>query len=255
MRILKDIVSLKSWRANQTEIGFVPTMGSLHAGHKSLIAKSKQICDVTLVSLYVNPTQFDKAADLAGYPHDLQADIEILETAGVDALYLPDFEQIYADDYHFQITENSFSKLFCGAHRSGHFEGVLTVIMKLFNLCQPNFAFFGEKDYQQLQLIKDMIDAFFLPVKVVACPIVRDADGLALSSRNQKLSAAQLNLAPMLYQTLIDDDDIDAKKGRLQALGFKVDYLSVYKDRLLAAVYLDEIRLIDNVPYPGESDE
>lgn len=255
MRILKDIAALKSWRKNQTEIGFVATMGALHPGHMSLISKSKQVCDTTLVSIFINPTQFDKEIDLVGYPNDLRNDTELLEAAGVDALYLPDYDQIYHDNYRYKVTENSFSEQFCGAYRLGHFDGVLTVVMKLFNLTMPTYAFFGEKDYQQLQLIKNMAAAFFLPVDVLACATVRDEDGLALSSRNLKLTPSQLNLAPMFYQTLVDEGDLTAKKARLKALGFKVEYLSIYENRLLAAVYLGGVRLIDNVPLPGDANE
>lgn len=255
MRILRDVSTLKSWRKNQDEIGFVPTMGALHSGHMSLINKSKQVCDTTLVSVFINPAQFDQESDLAGYPQNLMLDTQLLEAAGVDALYLPDYEQIYPDDYRFKVAENSFSKQFCGAHRPGHFDGVLTVVMKLFNLTLPTYAFFGEKDYQQLQLIKDMVAAFFMSVDVIACPTIRDEDGFALSSRNQKLTTEELNLAPMFYQTLIDEGDLAAKKTRLHALGFKVEYLSIYENRLLAAVHLGGVRLIDNVPWPGDKSE
>lgn len=252
MRVLNDVTALNSWRRNQDGIGFVPTMGSLHAGHMALVNKAQQAVDTTLVSIFVNPTQFDQTSDLDSYPQDLKADLAQLEAAGVDAVFTPDSDQIYPNGYRFKITENDLSEQFCGAHRPGHFDGVLTVVMKLLQLVKPDFVLLGEKDYQQLQLIRAMIDEFFLKVKVIACATVRDSDGLALSSRNQRLSPSELNLAPMLYQTLTDDSDLESKRSRLRALGFSVEYLQVYQDRLLAAVHLGDVRLIDNVPWPGE---
>lgn len=253
MRILKDVTSLKSWRRNKDEIGFVPTMGALHDGHLSLINKSMQSVDTTVVSVFVNPTQFDQQSDLDQYPKNTEYDLNLLDEAGVDAVYLPDYDQIYPQGYRFKITENEISRQFCGAHRPGHFDGVMTVVMKLFNLVKPKYAFFGEKDYQQLQLIKNMVADFAMGVKVVACPTVRNSDGLALSSRNQRLSNSEINLAPMLYQTLIDQDSLEEKRERLKALGFEVEYLDVFEGRLLAAVHLSGVRLIDNVPWSDES--
>ncbi|MCW8870068.1 MAG: pantoate--beta-alanine ligase [Proteobacteria bacterium] len=255
MRVLKDITSLQRWRGNQNEIAFVPTMGALHAGHMSLVQKAQQAVDTTLVSIFVNPTQFDKPSDLDNYPDNLQDDLKQLEAAGVKAVYTPDTAQIYPNGDRFKISENQLSNQFCGAHRPGHFEGVLTVVMKLLQLVKPDYLVLGEKDYQQLLLIKALIKEFFLNTQVIACPTVRDHDGLALSSRNQRLTKAELNLAPMLYQTLIDEDDLESKRGRLQSLGFNVEYLQTYQGRLLAAVYLGDVRLIDNVPLPGESNE
>ncbi|KAA3638220.1 MAG: pantoate--beta-alanine ligase, partial [Proteobacteria bacterium] len=210
MRVLKDIASLTSWRRNQDEIAFVPTMGALHAGHMSLVNKAQQAVDTTLVSIFVNPTQFNQASDLDSYPHNLQADLAQLEEAGVNAVYTPDEAQIYPAGYRFKIMENDLSQQFCGAHRPGHFEGVMTVVMKLLQLIKPDYMFMGEKDYQQLLLIKAMIDEFYLSTQLIACPTVRDKDGLALSSRNQRLSNCELNLAPMFYQTLSDEDDLES---------------------------------------------
>ncbi|MFV0542098.1 MAG: pantoate--beta-alanine ligase [Marinicella pacifica] len=248
MRVLKDIEALHSWRRDKQELGFVPTMGALHDGHLQLIKKATQSVDCVLVSIFVNPTQFDQQQDLETYPQSLKEDLALLTDAGVDAVFVPHEHHIYPQGHRFDICENELSRLFCGAHRKGHFTGVLTVVMKLFQLVRPDFAYFGEKDYQQLQLIKAMVRDFFLPVKIIACPTVRNQDGLAISSRNRRLSPEELNLAPMFYQTLIDDDDIESKISRLQALGFRVDYLQVYEDHLLAAVYLGDVRLIDNVP-------
>ncbi|MCX7544036.1 pantoate--beta-alanine ligase [Marinicella gelatinilytica] len=252
MRVLKDISALNSWRRNQEEMALIPTMGALHAGHMGLVSKAQQAVDTVLVSIFVNPTQFNQSSDLDSYPQDLQSDLTQLDEAGIAAVYVPDYEQLYPHGYRFKIAENELSKRFCGAHRPGHFEGVMTVVMKLLQLVRPEYVYFGEKDYQQLQLIKAMVKDFFMPTQVIACPTVRDKDGLALSSRNQRLSDAELNLAPMLYQTLIDDGDLESKKSRLQSLGFQIDYLEVYDDRLMAAVYLGDVRLIDNVPVAGK---
>ncbi len=250
MQRLDTINALLSHRAEMTgSVGLVPTMGALHEGHLSLVAASKKDNAHTLVSIFVNPTQFDQAADLAAYPNTLEADLSRLAAVGVDAVFLPDFTSMYPDEYRYQMTENQLSTKFCGAHRPGHFDGVLSVVMKLFNLCQPTHAYFGEKDYQQLHLIQGMVQAFFMPVTIVPCPIIREADGLAMSSRNLRLSAAQRTIAPQLYNTLTDQRSIAAKRKRLEALGFVVDYLEVMDDRLLAAASLGDIRLIDNVPY------
>ena len=157
---------------------------------------------------------------------------------------------MYPDDFAYQMSEKELSHRYCGAHRPGHFDGVLTVVLKLFNIVNPTQAYFGEKDYQQLTLIKGMVEALFLPVEIVACPTQREANGLAMSSRNRRLSPAQKKLAPLLYKTLVEDSSLIEKHQRLHAVGFEVDYLSVLDDRLLAAVKLGDIRLIDNVAYP-----
>ena len=247
---LLDIAALRSFRAGLTgSVGFVPTMGALHAGHLSLISAASEHNDHVLVSIFVNPTQFDQAADLEKYPNTIEQDLAQLEAAGVTAVFLPDFDSMYPDDYAYQLAENKLSALYCGAHRPGHFDGVLTVVMKLFNLVQPNKAYFGEKDYQQLTLIQGMAAAFFMDVEIVPCPIIRESDGLAMSSRNLRLTPIQRKIAPQLYAVLTADSTPEEKQQRLSDLGFEVDYLSVYNDRLLAAASLGEIRLIDNVPY------
>ena len=207
---------------------------------------------VTIVSIFVNPTQFDQAADLEKYPNTLEQDLQHLEQLGVDAVFLPTFENMYPDQYAYQVTEHQLSKQFCGAHRPGHLDGVLSVVMKLLNLVQANRAYFGEKDYQQLTLIQGMVKAFFMDTEIIPCPIVREADGLAMSSRNLRLTPIQRKVAPMLYQALIDQDsDLDEKQQWLSSKGFEVDYLEVMNGRLLAAASLGDIRLIDNVPYDG----
>jgi pantoate--beta-alanine ligase len=248
---LKTTEQLKSWRKGiDVSVGFVPTMGALHQGHMSLIEASQSVNDVTVVSIFVNPTQFDQTSDLDKYPNTLEQDLESLEKLGVDAVFLPTFDDMYPDDYAYQLSENDLSNQYCGAHRVGHFDGVLTVVMKLLNLADANRAYFGEKDYQQLTLIQGMVKAFFMDVEIVPCPIIREADGLAMSSRNLRLTTIQRKVAPMLYQALIDaDSSLEEKRAWLNAKGFEVDYLEVLDDRLLAAASLGAIRLIDNVPY------
>ena len=253
MQRITSVNELQAFRRNlKGQVGFVPTMGALHEGHVSLVKQSMADNDHTLVSIFVNPTQFDQSADLAAYPNTLETDLNTLEAMGVDAVFLPDFDIMYPDDYAYVLSEHRLSRKFCGAHRPGHFDGVLTVVMKLFNLSQPDRAYFGEKDYQQLMLIRGMVAAYFLPVQVIACPIIREADGLAMSSRNLRLTAAQRKLAPMLHQVMTSHSTLNDMHRRLEKLGFEVDYLEVMNDRLLAAASLGDIRLIDNVPYQQE---
>lgn len=256
MQRLKSINQLQQYRkAVAGSLALVPTMGALHAGHLSLVAAAKQNSERVLVSIFINPTQFDHASDLANYPNTMEADLVQLAAAGVDAVFLPDYLMMYPDNYQYQLTENVLSQRFCGAHRPGHFDGVLTVVMKLFNLIQPNQAYFGEKDYQQLNLIRGMVSAFFMNIQIVSCPIVRESDGLAMSSRNLRLTTIERKIAPQLYATLIEDSSLSEKEQHLNAIGFDVDYLEVMGDRLLAAVSLGEIRLIDNVPHKAEGAE
>jgi len=187
--------SLDDWRAaravlGMTRIGFVPTMGALHAGHASLLARSVAESEYTVLSIYVNPTQFNDAGDLARYPRTLEQDLALAESLGVDAVLLPRYEALYADGYRYRLDEMTFSRTLCGAHRPGHFAGVLTVVMKLLNLVRATRAYFGEKDYQQYLLIRDMCAAFFLDTEIVPCATLREPDGLAMSSRNMLLDTA-----------------------------------------------------------------
>ncbi|WP_218944315.1 pantoate--beta-alanine ligase [Marinicella rhabdoformis] len=249
MVLLKNINELKVWCASQKSIGFVPTMGALHAGHLSLVKAATLQSETVLVSIFVNPTQFDEVEDLENYPNTLDDDLTLLKASGVSAVFLPDFDQLYPDDYRYQLSENDFSMALCGAHRPGHFDGVLTVVMKLFNLVKPAKAFFGEKDYQQLRLIRGMVKAFFLDVEVVPCPIIREKDGLAMSSRNMRLSKKEREIAPQLFKIISSGQSIERMQKMIEAAGFELDYLTTQGDRLLVAATLGEIRLIDNVPY------
>ena len=235
------------------DVGFVPTMGALHKGHESLIRRSVTESNITVVSIYVNPTQFDNQRDLAVYPNTLAEDKAILEDLGVDVLLMPTFEQIYPDGFRYQVSESEFSRKLCGAHRDGHFTGVLTVVMKLLNIVRPARAYFGEKDFQQYQLIKDMARTFFLDVEIVPCEIVRESDGLALSSRNLNLDACAREKAPLIHNLISGNSTDDEIAGRLAKAGFDVDYVQSRYGRRFAAAKVGEnpvVRLIDNVPLP-----
>lgn len=248
MKNLESIQQFQAYRQSITSsVGFIPTMGALHAGHLSLIKQSLSENDHTIVSIFVNPTQFDNKNDLNKYPNLIESDLQQLHSIGVDCALLPKFDQMYPDNYRYKVSENELSQQFCGAHREGHFDGVLTVVMKLFNIVQPNKAYFGEKDFQQLTLIKQMVQAFFMPIEVVAGATVREQDGLAMSSRNLNLTAEQRKIAPKLYQTISTGDSLKQMHNDLEAYGFKIDYLEILDNRLLVAAFLGTVRLIDNI--------
>lgn len=233
-------------------LGFVPTMGALHQGHVSLLSTSTRDNDCTVLSIYVNATQFNDAGDFAKYPSTLEADLEAAENAGVDVVLLPDYGQMYRDDFRFQLNEDDFSNRLCGRDRPGHFAGVLTVVMKLLNLVRPDKAYFGLKDFQQYTLIKDMCDTFFFPTEIVGCPIVREADGLAMSSRNRLLDREGRQLASRFNVLLANASTDEGAQRALQSAGFQVAYVETVGARRCAAVVLGQgdaaIRLIDNVP-------
>lgn len=231
---------------NQT-VGFVPTMGALHAGHQQLLKKCKLENSISILSIFVNPTQFNNPDDLQHYPVTLETDIAIANAVNMDFVFLPDKTEMYPDGYQYRINENHLSQFLCGAHRPGHFDGVLTIVFKLLNLIQPHNLYMGEKDFQQYQLVKGMVDAFFMDVKVVPCPTVRDNHGLALSSRNQRLSKAERQLASQFPQILLAGLGIEETKSRLESSGFVVDYVADFAGRRCAAVTIGQVRLIDNV--------
>jgi pantoate--beta-alanine ligase len=235
-------------------VGFVPTMGALHEGHASLIRRSVADCDFTVVSVYINPTQFDNPDDLDSYPATLDEDMELAGSLGADLLFAPNYVQMYPDEFRFRVDETTFSRELCGAHRPGHFTGVLTVVLKLLNIVRPDRAYFGEKDYQQFRLIRDMADAFFLDVEIVGCPVVREEDGLALSSRNVNLDCAAREKAPMIHKLIAGDASDEEVGEQLTRAGFKVDYVVSKYGRRFAAARIGEgareVRLIDNVALP-----
>jgi pantoate--beta-alanine ligase len=234
-------------------LGFVPTMGALHDGHRSLVRRSRQENDRTLVSIFVNPTQFDDPGDLAKYPRVVDEDLRMLREEGADFLFLPGETSLYADGFRYRVHESERSTVMEGAHRPGHFDGVLTVVLKLLSIAGADRAYFGEKDWQQLDLVRGMVEAFFVPTAIVPCATVREPDGLALSSRNRRLSAADREKAPAFHRLLSTSSTAGEASERLRESGFAVDYVEDHDGRRLGAVRLGGVRLIDNVPLRGQS--
>jgi pantoate--beta-alanine ligase len=252
--------SVAAWRERRVgdmrhgiTLGFVPTMGALHDGHLSLVERSRRENERTLVSIFVNPPQFDDPADLDAYPRILERDLSLLESAGVDYVLSPRTAEMYGDGFRYQVSETELSSVLEGAHRPGHFSGVLTVVLKLLNIASAERAYFGEKDWQQLTLVRGMADAFFVPTAIVACPTVREADGLALSSRNARLRGSDRTRAAQLHHILTSAETPHAAVDRLADAGFTVDYVDDRDGRRLAAVRLHGVRLIDNVPLRNAS--
>lgn len=250
MKVIEATSELISWRSTvhpELKVGFVPTMGALHQGHASLLKRARAECDVVIASVFVNPTQFDNPEDLKNYPRTWSEDAGLLKQEGTDVAFLPMKDDLYPDDYRYKISENDLSLKYCGAHRSGHFDGVLTIVMKLFQVSKPNFVYFGEKDFQQLKLIEGMIQAFFLPITLRRCPTLRETDGLAMSSRNRRLQPEERRLAPIFAKILRESGTANEAHQLLETSGFKVDYVQDCDSRRLGAVYLGNVRLIDNV--------
>lgn len=227
-------------------LGFVPTMGALHAGHADLIRRARAECDFVVVSIFVNPTQFNDPKDFQAYPLTWEADCSLCTELGVDAILYPRSESLYPDSYTYRVTELELSRQLEGASRPGHFDGVLSVVLKLLLMVMADRAYFGEKDWQQLQLVQGMVQAFFLPVRIVPVPTVREHDGLALSSRNVRLTPAGRALAAAFPKALRDSTSADEAKARLERAGIQVDYVVDLQGRRLGAILLDGVRLIDN---------
>lgn len=261
-------------RAQGKRIGFVPTMGNLHEGHLALVRQAVSCCDIVVASIFVNPLQFGMNEDLDNYPRTLQADQEKLISAGCDYLFAPSDEVMYPNgrEEQTQVEVPLISNIHCGASRPGHFQGVATVVCKLFGIVQPDVAIFGEKDYQQLMVIRRMVEHLYLPVEVQGSPIARNEDGLALSSRNGYLNEEQMKIAPTLQRTLqeakaeILGGRRDYKQleneayAKLEAVGFSRDFFNICDAHtltpanaetqqlvILAAAPLGGARLIDNV--------
>lgn len=250
MKLINSPFEMKQWRrtVNQS-IGFVPTMGALHAGHEELLKKSRNENEISVLSIFVNPTQFNDPKDFEKYPLTWDADLEMAKKNDVDVLFAPNKSLMYPDDYHFKLIENDFSLSLCGKDRPGHFDGVLSIVMKLFQIVEPTKSYFGEKDYQQFQLVKDMTKAFFMNVEVLPVAIIREKSGLAISSRNVRLSEKdRLEIAPIIYKTISESKSAVEAKTQLQVYGFKVDYVEDWNSRRFVAVHLNDVRLIDNVP-------
>ena len=231
--------------------GFVPTLGALHEGHLTLVRRAGAENARAWASIFVNPAQFNDPRDLERYPRNVERDLEMLESAGCDLAFLPRAEEIYRDGYRYRVTENVLSHELEGAARPGHFDGVLTVVLKLLLLTRPDRAYFGEKDFQQLQLVEGLVHAFFLDTRIVRCATVRESDGLAMSSRNHLLSSAERARAPALHRVLAES--LAARRpaaetaAALEREGFDVEYVADRDGRRLAAVRLGQVRLIDNV--------
>ncbi|MEN0057194.1 MAG: pantoate--beta-alanine ligase [Bdellovibrio sp.] len=246
--VLQSPRECQQWRRQQQgSVGFVPTMGALHSGHAELLRRARQENDRVVLSIFVNPTQFNDPQDLQKYPKTWEQDVALAREHGVDAIFYPRYDDMYPDGYRYKVTENQFSLLLDGAHRPGHFDGVLSVVMKLLNLVAPHKAYFGEKDFQQLTLIQGMVQSFFMPLEVVPVPTVREDDGLAKSSRNIRLSPLERQKAPAIYKALRESTTAEEAARRLTEQGFIVDYVTDIHSRRFVAAKLGEVRLIDNV--------
>jgi len=264
--------ALGAARAARKSIGFVPTMGNLHDGHLRLVQEARNRCDIVVVSIFVNPTQFGQGEDFEHYPRTLEADSKLLFDADCDILFAPSVQQMYGDGaQQTTVQVDSIAADLCGRSRAGHFTGVATVVTKLFNIVQPNVAFFGEKDYQQLAVIRHLTRDLCFPIDIIGVPTVRAVDGLALSSRNGYLSVEQRDAATTIYQTLqtvatqlkqgaLDYAALCAQAAaQLTGAGFMVDYVEIRTPLLglpdaqstewviLIAAKLGKTRLIDNL--------
>ena len=274
--IVRSLAALRArvgqWHSAGQIVGVVPTMGALHAGHLSLVQAAKAGADRVIVTIFVNPRQFNNPDDLAKYPRTEQADAGLLAPLGVDLIFVPEVEEVYPDGFATKVTVAGITAGLDGTFRPGHFEGVATVVCKLFTMTAADRAYFGEKDFQQLLVVRRMARDLNLPIEVVGCPTLRDPDGLAMSSRNQRLGRDARANAPALYATLtravadLSGGDVsavlDRAKADLLAAGFTaVDYIALCSAetlepmprldgpaRLLAAAWLEGVRLIDNIP-------
>ena len=262
--------NLNNLKKNQ-KVGLVPTMGCIHDGHLELIKKCKKLKYFTVVTIFVNPAQFNNQNDLKKYPSQEKKDLEILKKYNVDLVFFPKVKQMYPLGYSTYIKEINFSDILCGKYRKNHFSGVLTIVLKLFLIVQPYAAFFGEKDFQQLFLIKKMVKDLNLGVKIIGIPTVRDANGLALSSRNKLLSAKGLEIAKQIYLNIkkirylnfkyTKDLELYLKKELKKSGLNNIEYIEIRESkslkrsksiikgktlRVFIAVYVDDVRLIDN---------
>jgi pantoate--beta-alanine ligase len=278
VKIIRSVAEMQSYgirmlRQGQS-VGLVPTMGALHAGHLSLVKRARDENDVAVISIFVNPMQFGPKEDFSRYPRAFAQDKKLLEREHVDVLFAPDAKEMYPEGFSTVVDVPALSRGLCGPFRPGHFRGVCTVVAKLFNIVEPTRAYFGEKDYQQLRIIKQMADDLRFPMRIIGCPTVRESDGLAASSRNRRLSAKEREESVKLYQTLFLGRELITQKimldpKRLQRRlmqvistipKVKVDYISVVDPETLesmkrirrpavlaAAIYVGKTRLIDNV--------
>ena len=279
MKIVKGINELKGYlvdsKRNGKRIGLVPTMGALHKGHLSLVERCVRENDICVVSVFVNPTQFNDKHDLETYPRTLEADCALLESAGCDFVFAPSVEEMYPEPDTRTFDFGTVMQVMEGAKRPGHFNGVAQVVSKLFYIVEPDNAYFGEKDFQQSAVIRAMVKQLQIPVQINACPIVREADGLALSSRNTRLTPALRQKAPLIARTLQESKALAATKSVREVIDYVVNTLNAdpdleveyyeivdgdslvsiqdWKDTSYAVgcvtVYCGEVRLIDNIKY------
>jgi pantoate--beta-alanine ligase len=229
-------------------IGFVPTMGALHRGHASLVERCRRENQAVVVSIFVNPSQFNDPKDLDLYPHTLDQDLKLLEDLGTDEVILPNVSELYPHGYRYRVEPDASAQVLEGAYRPGFLQGVMTIVLKLLNLVRADRAYFGEKDYQQLMVVTEIAQEFFLPTRVIPCPTVREESGLAMSSRNLLLSRTARDQAANLFRTLTTAANPAEARAALEAQGFTVEYVEERWGRRLAAAFLDGVRLIDNVP-------
>lgn len=264
--------TLNDWRSKGDKIAFVPTMGGLHDGHLALVKLAKQKADKIVVSIFVNPTQFGKNEDFDQYPNTFEQDSALLAQYQVDGLFAPSVDQIYPQGQHSDIEVGKIGDILCGASRPGHFQGVVQVVKRLFEIVAPNLALFGEKDFQQLMIIRQMSSRYFPAIEILSHPIVREVDGLAMSTRNLYLSVDERDIAVQLYQILQDAkqaylNSTDAQMVKNRAIKsinkmFSLDYFEVLdantlmeittntnKIAILCAVFLGSTRLIDNIVF------
>lgn len=273
IRDLKKV--LREKRVVGRKLGFVPTMGALHEGHLSLISRSKEENHITLCSIFVNPTQFNNRRDLERYPRNLNADLTLLEPTGCDIVFAPTFQEMYpgGTEQLLEMDLGHLDKVLEGRFRPGHFQGVITIVKKFFDLIEPDRSYFGLKDYQQFRVINQMAIHFRIPVDIIGCPIIREPDGLAMSSRNLQLSIGEREVAPRIYKTLLKVREKagtlpvkDLQNWAIQRINempvFNLEYFEIVdrqnlmpaetwqnKNNLIAltAVYLGDVRLIDNM--------
>ena len=222
-------------------------MGALHRGHASLVERCRRENEVVVVSIFVNPSQFNDPKDLDRYPRTLDEDLRMLESLGTDEVVIPPAAELYPNGYRFRVELDPDLLVMEGAHRPGFLEGVLTIVWKLLNLVRADRAYFGEKDYQQLKVVTEMAREFFFPTEIIPCPTVREDSGLAMSSRNMLLSPEAREKAACLYRALTTAASPDQARAMLEADSFAVDYVEEHWNRRLAAAILDGVRLIDNV--------
>jgi pantoate--beta-alanine ligase len=243
LKTIKDTQALgRRLRIEKKSIGLVPTMGSLHEGHLSLVRRSQEDNDFTVVSIFVNPTQFGPNEDFSRYPRDVEGDLKKLSSCMVNAVFTPDAEEMYPEGFSTSVHLGSIGEILCGASRPGHFKGVATIVAKLFNIVMPHRAYFGQKDFQQTVVIKKLAREMNFDTDIIICPTVREADGLAMSSRNCYLSGEERKAASVLYKALKRGEELALTKGVKEALHIKNEMM-----RLINAEPLAKIEYVETV--------